>query len=360
METKLWLVRAASVAVLGSLTWSTQAQAQAPAPPKQEVDDDGPFAPKGKTGKLREAEQAEVAPKEEPEAPPPKEKPYGAGADLVYGFGRAGSGTEAGANYVKFGVASLILGGFYQADPKINARIRLPISNGSIEMSGTEPYSATALGNLELGMTYNSDMGPHTKIPLDIGLMLPIANGDRFPPPEDPARLRTFRVNTAAQWSRGLEEDALFAPHRLSLVPRVGLRYAAGGMSTGGFVKLPLMLRMGGNDPPSPPIAGDSDYAIKSVVFEAIVGGDIHVDISRNKFDIGARAWATWMSSEFVERLLPGSTAPPRLQLNLEPQVRGMFGPLKAVLGFIWPIAGRLGSDSQHVYGIRLGAVYGF
>jgi len=82
METK-WLVRAASLAaVVGSLTWQVNAQAQATSP-KKEAEDDGPFAPKGKTGKLREEEQAANAPKPEPEAPPPKEKPYGAGVDIV-------------------------------------------------------------------------------------------------------------------------------------------------------------------------------------------------------------------------------------------------------------------------------------
>ena len=357
METK-WLVRAAFLAVVGSLTWQSQAQAQAPTPPKKEADDDGPFAPKGKTGKLREAEQAELAPKEEPEAPPPKEKKVVIGADIVYGIGRAGSGTELGSTPVEFKVASIVLGGRYQADPKIAAYARLPITNGS---NDTDNYSATAIGNFEMGMSYNSDMGPHTKLPFDVGLYLPLAQGDRFPPPEDPARLRTYRVNTFAQWSRGLEEDALFAPHRLSLVPRLSLRYSAGGISTGGYVKLPIMMRIGGQDPPSPPSPGDSDYAIKSAVFQAVVGGDFHIDISRNKFDIGTRAWLTWMSSEYVERLLAGSTPPSRIQFALEPQLRGVFGPVKAVFGVILPIAGRLaGGDLQHVYGFRLAASYGF
>jgi hypothetical protein len=357
METK-WLVRAAFLAVVGSLTWSTQAQAQAPAPPKKEAEDDGPFAPKGKTGKLREAEQAELAPKEEPEAPAPKDKRIVVGADIVYGIGRAGSGTEIGSTPMEFKVASIVLGGRYQADPKIAAYARLPITNGSNDSEG---YSATAIGNFEMGMSYNSDMGTHTKLPFDIGLYLPLAQGDRFPPPEDPARLRTYRVNTMAQWSRGMEEDALFAPHRLSLVPRLALRYAAGGISTGGFVKLPIMLRVGGQDPPNPPITGDSDYALKGAVFQAIIGGDFHIDISKNKFDIGTRAWLTWMSSEYVERILEGTTPPSRIQFALEPQLRGVFGALKATLGVILPIGGRLaGGDLQHVYGFRLAASYGF
>jgi hypothetical protein len=360
METK-WLVRAASLAVVGSLTWPVQAQAQTPAPtpPKKAAEDEsGPFAPKGKTGKLREAEQAELAPKEEPEAPPPKEKPYAAGADIVYGLGRAGGGTEVGANPMEFKVASVILGVFYQADPKINARLRFPVSNGSNDSAG---YSATAAGNVELGVTYIADQGTHTKLPLDLGLYLPTASGDRFPPPEGNGRERAFAVNTAAQWSRGMEEDALFAPHRLSIVPRVALRYAAGGIATGVYLKTPLMARVGGGEPSQPPPSASENYELKSMVFQAVVGGDFHIDVSRNKIDIGTRAWLTWMSNEYVQRVLEGTTPPSKIQLALEPQVRAVFGQLKAVVGVVLPVGGRLaGPDLHHTYGFRLGAIYGF
>ncbi|HMI82525.1 MAG TPA: hypothetical protein VK550_00460 [Polyangiaceae bacterium] len=364
METK-WLVRAASLAVMGSLTWSSVAEAQAPAPtpPQKAAEDEGPFAPKGKTGKLREAEQAELAPKPTPEAAPPKEKPYSAGADIVYGIGRAGSGTDVGANHVEFKIASIVLGVGYQADPKISARLRFPISTGSIDSAdpgqfgGTGSFSASAVGNLEMAMAYTSDMGPHTKLPFDFALFLPVASGDRFPPQEGNGRQRGYLVNTGAQWSRGMEEDALFAPHRLSVVPRLSLRYATGGISTGGYVKTPLLLRMGGGDPSSPPDA----YEIKSAVFQAIVGGDFHVDVSKNTIDVGTRAWLMWMSSDYIERTLSGSTATSKLQFALEPQIRGVFGQLKAVLGIILPIGGRLaGGDLSHVYGFRLGATYGF
>src|SRR6185436_7341551 len=80
METKMWLVRAVSVALVGSLTWGASAQkppkkrapAPAPAPaappappappPKPttpEQEEEGPFAPKGRTGKLREEAKPE-------------------------------------------------------------------------------------------------------------------------------------------------------------------------------------------------------------------------------------------------------------------------------------------------------------
>ncbi|MET0593867.1 MAG: hypothetical protein ABW133_14285 [Polyangiaceae bacterium] len=342
------------------MTWQVQAQAQAPTPAKKEAEDDGPFAPKGKTGKLREEEQAANAPKPEPEAPPPKEKPYGAGVDIVYGLGRAGGGTDFGSTPTKFKVASIMLGVFYQADPKINARLRCPISTGSNDDAG---YSATAAGNVELGMTYIPETAPNatTRFPLDIGLYLPTASGDRFPPPEGNGRERAYYVNTFAQWSRGMEDDAFFAPHRLSLVPKVSLRYASGGIATGGYVKIPLMVRMGGGDPSQPPPSDDQNYTINSFVFQTVVGGDFRIDISKNKVDIGTKAWLTFMTPEYVTRNLDGSTPPSKVQFALEPQVRAAFGNLKTAFGVILPIGGRLaGPDLHHTYGFRLSAVLGF
>jgi hypothetical protein len=68
-----------------------------------------------------------------------------------------------------------------------------------------------------------------------------------------------------------------------------------------------------------------------------------------------------WMSSDYIERTLVGSTPTSKLQIVLEPQIRAVFGQLKAVLGIVLPIGGRLaGGDLSHVYGFRLGAVYGF
>jgi hypothetical protein len=334
-----------------------QAQAPAQPPPKKAAEDDaGPFAPKGKTGKLREAEDAENAPKPEPDAPPPKEPKYAVGLNVVYGMGASGSGTEAGSAALKYSVASFTLGATYQAAPNINARFRFPISTGTIG-EGSAAYNASAVGNIELGMTYMTDMGPRTKLPFDIGLYLPVASGDRFPPPADPGREHSFRINTAAQWAHGLEEDALFAPHRLSLVPGLALRSSTGSISGGGFVKLPLMLRIGGGDAPTVPEA----YTIKGVVFEAVVGGEFRIDISKNKMDVGVRAWMTWMSSEFIQRELAGSTGAPRLQIVAEPQFRATFGQLKGILGIILPIEGRLAEgDLQNAYGFRLGAMYGF
>ena len=262
-------------------------------------------------------------------------------------------------------MASIALGVFYQADPKINARLRFPISNGSIDgadatSSAARSFSATAVGNVEMGMTYNSDMGPHTKLPLDIGLFLPVASGDRFPPPEGDGRQRAYLVNTAAQWSRGFEEDALFAPHRLSLVPSLALRYSAGGISArAAFVKLPLLMRMGGGDPPSP--SGRIRHQVRSSFaghprrrfpLRRLAQQDRHRDARLADVDV-----------ERIYRAHPRRLDPADARFSSPSNRKSALrsGQLKAVLGVVLPIGGRLaGGDLHHVYGFRLGAIYGF
>src|SRR5690349_12024215 len=131
METKMWLVRAASLAVVGTLTVAAAAQkppkkggakpgpaapATAPAEPQKppasttpEKEEEGPFAPKGRTGKLREegaTEEEEKAKGEKPPPPPAAEKPGSAGLDMVFGFGSTGGTT--GPDAIELSVVSFL------------------------------------------------------------------------------------------------------------------------------------------------------------------------------------------------------------------------------------------------------------
>src|SRR5262249_50372207 len=117
--------------------------------------------------------------------------------------------------------------------------------------------------------------------------------------------------------------------------------------------------RAGGEDVP-PQIPGQTTFAINSTVI-GVVGGDFHYGLFDNKVDVGARAWTVLMSSEYYDIIYTGGgvVEPSRFQFVLEPQVGARIGSLHAVLGFIWPLGGRLGSDQQ-VNGLRLTGAYAF
>jgi hypothetical protein len=376
METKMWLVRIAALTVVGTATWSAGAQTPPAAPAKPDeagkekpVDDsEGPFAPKGKTGKLKEATpSADAKGDEATAAPPPAEKPGMAGVDLVYGFGSAGTSSEG----MDLAVASFIIGGAYQVTPAIGLRLRFPLATGKITetSSGINTtyggpsggYNAAAFGNLEVAGNYTVDMGPRTKLPIELAFTPPTSNGDYFRPSDDKVRGGRYRVNTAAQVSRGMEEDALFASHRFGIIPGARLRFRGTAIETGAFLKVPILIRAGGEDPRNTPSTDPNApvYTLNSTVIEVVAGGSFYYGIVANKIDLGLRAWVAAMSAEFIDSKLPGATGPDKIQFVLEPQVRGSFGPVRPALGFIWPIGGRLGGDPA-VKGLRidLGVVF--
>jgi hypothetical protein len=356
METKMWLVRIAALAVVGSTTWSAGAQAKPDDESKPADDSEGPFAPKGKTGRLREA-PTPVAKAEE--APPPPEKRGMALLDIVYGFGSHSTGPD---DTFDLAVASFVVGGAYQVTPAIGLRLRVPFATGKITEAGDPSggYNTATFGNVEVAGNYTLDLGAHTKLPIELAFTPPTSNGDRFggPEPEEVAKVRHFRLNTAALVARGMEDDALFAPHRFGITPGARLRFHSGALDTGAFLKVPILIRAGGEDP-RPPAMGHPDLKPNSTVIEVVAGGQIFYGVLADKIDIGLRAWAAAMSDEYIDATLPGGTAPDKFQFVLEPQVRGCFGPVRAALGFLWPIGGRLGGDkSSDGLRIDLGTVF--
>jgi hypothetical protein len=341
-----------------------------PASTTPEKEEEGPFAPKGRTGKLREdatPEEEDKAKSEKPAPPPPPAPPGMAGLDIVFGFGSTGGTT--GPDAVDLSVASFVLGGAYQITPEWGARLRVPFATGKITHIGNESttfevlgegYNAAAFGNIELAANYTYALGAPTKLPLEIALALPTANGDRFPSPDDTPSGRHYRINAAAAASRGLEEDALFSPHRFGIVPKASIQYRSGPIDADGFVKVPVLLKAGGQAVP-PQVTGQASFALNSNVIEGVFGAGFHYGFIGNKIDLGVNAWATVMSAEFYDVIYNGGgvTGPSKFQFVMEPQIRANVASVRATLGFIAPLGGRLATDQQ-VNGVRVMGAYVF
>jgi hypothetical protein len=351
MKTQPWLVCALSAAVVGSISSISRGQdAAPPAKPAAAVEEEGPFAPKGKTGKLREEAPAPAEEKEIVET----SKPGRGGVDLVAGFGKTGS-ASSNSSVTAF---SFMLGASYKLKPEISLGVRLPITTGSVTPPApAEKFSSTAVGNLELALAYENDMGPHTKLPITFALAVPTAGGDPFATPSDTASMRHYAVNQAAAAGRGFEDNELFEGHRFGVIPGAKLDYGRKAIHTGAFTKIPVLIKAGGEQP-DPATPANLKYTLNGVGVQWVTGGQFFYNIVEGKVDLGARAWITYFIKDVYD--VPAATeGPAKLNFVVEPQVLAKFNAIRAGLGFILPIGGRAGGDVQ-MNGLRLAAAYVF
>lgn len=334
MDKRAWLLNGLSSAIVLAATVgaSLPAYAEDTKPPAENAEDEGPFAPKGRTGKLREEQAANTPKSEGGEAAEPtaERKPIAVGLDFVYGFGKS-SDLRNAAKQNDVSVESFVLGGKYHKGA-LGFGLRIPYSLGDVGVS------TNALGNIELAGEYALELGPSTRLPIELAIAAPTASGDMFKL-TDTAATASAAVNVAAAAARGFEENALFATHRLGIIPRVGLDYERGSILTGAYTKLELGVKIGGEAPP-----GGGNLA--GLTTDWVTGAQFFYEIGQ--FQLGARAWLAVLLKEAVN-----DDALSKAQFAVEPAARAKFGPARLGLSYIAPIGGRLSGDTSFG-GIRL------
>ena len=386
MKTHSWLFGASlSVLLCGmSLTAgaaptasSSDEKGAKPATNKAKVkgEEEGPFAPKGKTGRLREDQalaSAEGRGDEDETAAAyvGMSEPEGKGdlgLDMVWGFGKLSE--SAGAlgpdvtGYDKVSVATFVVRGEYEVGPDFRLGLQIPFATGTITPPEVETdaksYSSTSLGNVTLEGIYSMSLGERLRLPIGVALSAPTASGDAFASSNDQGRIWQSAIDAAAQAARGYESDEWFAPHRLGIVPSLGLDFRYGFGRLGAFTRIPFLLRVGGEDTPQSGFKTDP-RSQNSMAVEWIVGAKAYYGLVPRVLDVGVRTWITYFLKDTIdEPVSSGAAGPSSMQYVLEPQLVGHFGRVRANAGFLFPIGGRIGTDTI-VNGLRVGAVYGF
>jgi hypothetical protein len=284
----------------------------------------------------------------EDEAAPEKAARLHFWADNVLGLGRTpvievdalrlgGAPVARHLDSVRFSSQNFDLGVTYEFINDLAVGVEVPIIHATFE-SPLATRSTTALGNVELNAEYVRVIAKHLAFVPSLELALPTAEGDEMPTreevdaeptkPRDLAALDRFAAQRAAAAVRGWEENHLFAPRRLGVVPRIGLLYELGHLELEPSAKFGALVSTRGA-----PFEGDVVLALRA-------GYRFHA-----LFDAGLRAWTNIP----VGGSLPEDVAPVGV---LEPQLRGHFGPVLPVFGVILPFTGPL-SHPENV-GIRL------
>ncbi|UQA55926.1 hypothetical protein [Polyangium aurulentum] len=334
-----------------------------PLPPTKEGDwgvggaeEEGKFAPQGKTGALkREQEEKEEEGKaEDLRALPPRD----AGLDVVIGFGKIRD-VRNNSNPTSATVASFVPFFEWRVSEMWAFGVRLPVSTGSVDgpLGEADNYSVSALGNLEASLRATIKLKRRLRLPVSIAFTLPTGQGDMYPEQADAGAKPQALVQQAAAGSRGWEEQSLFTPRRLGIVPSVGIRYDTRDMHIAASTKLELMIRTGGGTP-----ASETEGTIHNPALNWVTGASFFYDFLDGKVSPGLRAW-------LAVTTLPvsvGTSDYSGAQFVIEPDVAStiFINPnlaVRAGVGYVVPLGGHLGgTDAAFISGLRLRAGLAF
>ncbi len=278
------------------------------------------------------------------------------GLDVVLGWGKVPFAVESppiagapGPTYtrqddVHSNVQSLILGASLEVVEHVGVGVRVPFTFAGFSPDGSASRGTESFGNIELEGEYGREVRSGLKIYGAIGVALPTAAGDEIPDDlsgasaelVNAASYDRFSLSRAAASARGYEDNALFEPHRLGLIPKVGAVYRLHGLSVEPYVKVENL------------IATSSSLAA-SYVGELVAAVRVGYEF-RNRFEIAVKGW---LNAGFA-----GADDDKKAAAAVEPQFVLRFGPVRPYGGVIVPIAGPP-LDSAFV-GVRIGVSAGF
>jgi len=278
-----------------------------------------------------------------------------AGLDLVLGWGKvpfavlnSPTGAQPVPNYtydekVPSNVQSFILGGGVEVAEHIEVGARLPFTFAGFSPDGSPGRSATSFGNLELEGAYGGRVAQGLRLTGSLGIALPTSAGTEVPPDlnalatsVDQSAYDRWSLNRAAAAARGYEDNALFEPHRLGIIPKVGLLYRTHGLSLEPYLKIENLV-------------ATSSSLTNSYVGELVGGLRVGYWVHK-EFEIALRGW--------VNVGYAGADDDKKTTVAIEPQAVLRFGPVRPYLGVIIPFTGPPG-DGGFV-GLRLGVDVAF
>ena len=306
-----------------------------------------PEAARGAEGEKGGAEGGEKAEKEEEES----EERLELGLDLVLGWGKVPFAVEnaplsgaAGPTYsraddVNSNVQSLLLGASYEVVEHLGVGVRVPFTFASFNPDGSGSRGAQSFGNVELEGEYGRELGRGLKVYGAIGVALPTAVGDEIPDDLSNASAQLvdapsydrFSLSRAAASARGYEDNALFEPHRLGIIPKVGAVYRLQGFSVEPYVKVENLVAT----------TSLADSYVGELVGAVRAGYEY-----RRLFEIAVKG--------LINVGFAGGDEDKQVAAAIAPELVLRFGPVRPYVGAIFPIAGPP-LDNGFI-GVRIGA----
>jgi hypothetical protein len=276
------------------------------------------------------------------------------GLDLVLGWGKvpfavenlpaggAPNPTYTRQDDVHSNVQSLILGGSVEAFEHVGFGARVPFTFAGFSPDGSSGRGAQGFGNVELEGEYGRDLIAGLKLFGAFGVAVPTAAGDEIPDlVNTPAVLvdapsyDRFSLSRAAASARGYEDNALFEPHRLGLIPKVGAVYRLRSFTIEPYIKVENLIA---TTSLAAPYVGELVTAVR-VAYEF-----------NGRFEVAVKGW---LNVGFA-----GTDEDKQAAAAVEPQLVLRFGPVRPYAGAIIPVAGPPLNNA--FIGARIGVGVGF
>ena len=210
--------------------------------------------------------------------------------------------------------SGIVLSGRYDLSKEVNLGVRFPVAVASLMPDGALSRTTANLGNIELELEWEKELGEHAEIFLGAHLALPTASGSELPSEAelagdqsgvDPVSADKFAVNHAVATAYGDENNALWLAGYIGVVPAAGVKLRFGRLRIEPYVKVENMFSI------------RKDAQEKAIV-ELDAGGRVSVTVAsfpaeakeKTSFDVGVRAWGSFTLTDHEGDLNIGVVEP--------------------------------------------------
>jgi hypothetical protein len=276
--------------------------------------------------------------------------------DLVLGWGRVPFAvqnlpdtgdpalTYTRSDRTEASVQSLVAAGSTELGRGWGVGFGVPLTFASFSPSGSPSRGTSSFGNVELEGDASAPLARGLRFVSSLGLALPTAQGQEIPAglsgqnaasvPE--SAYDRWSLSRAAAFARGYEDNALFVPQRLGLIPKVGLLYRLRALRIEPSMKVDNLIA--------------TSRSLQAAYVGQIVGAlGVGYGIQEH-LELGVRGW--------VAVGYAGASDDRTTAAALEPDVVLRFGSVRPYAGVILPLAG---PPSQNGFvGVRLGLTASF
>jgi len=322
-------------------------------------DEEGRYAPRGKTGKLKELEKEDAEQRGE-DLPMELPRPGLIWLDTAIAFGDIYTPTalsdlsDTGNPTHVTPTASFLIGARYRIGDTWQLGVRFPISTGQIDgdiepPSGTDPdnYAQIATGALEVSVAPHFIVGSTWRLPVRIALTFPTGAGDVWADVDNRPDRWIAAVNQAASESRGWEDRALFSHKRFGIIPGLGAIHRSevgpGILEFSANTKVEIMISTGGTEPPEVTDDTEKRGEKRGVAVNWVTPLGLFYGFFKGMLDPGLRVWlAVGTATDIKNQDLGGAT------FVFEPNLRTHIP---------FTDSGSVGIDARVAYTIPLGQV---